>query len=100
MTPEAELNLLKLVSSLIPKDDPLEERFFKKVRPVSAMLYRNGENIQVEGHFHGWTTDYEELNNGVGQYPAGVIELADGTIVVAAASCMKFLDRTGGTSNE
>lgn len=32
------------------------------------------ETVEVEGYFHGWGVDYEELESGAGNYTVGLIE--------------------------
>jgi hypothetical protein len=45
------------------------------------------------GTFHTFTTDYEQLEGGVGQYPAAVVEFGDGTVEIFPVWRIKFLDR-------
>jgi len=41
--------------------------------------------------FHQFTTDYEELQSGVGQFPAAIVEYADGTIESVPVSLIQFV---------
>ena len=45
------------------------------------------------GSFHTFTTDYEELQDGVGQYPAAIVEFGDGTVKTFPLYRIRFLDR-------
>lgn len=66
----------------------------RKVEIISNK-YVNGvltTKVKGRGVFHKWTTDYEELENGVGIYPAAIIEKSDGQITVEYAGSVRFLD--------
>lgn len=49
------------------------------------------ESIRIPGFLREWSTMYEELRDGVGQYPVGIIENFDGTISVVAAENIKMI---------
>lgn len=43
--------------------------------------------------FHGFSTNYEELRDGVGQYPAAIVEdISSGAVSVWPADCVVFSD--------
>jgi hypothetical protein len=43
--------------------------------------------------FHQFTTDYQELEGGVGNYPIALIELENGTVIGVPVDCITFVDR-------
>lgn len=45
---------------------------------------------QGEAFFHGWGVDYEELENGPGNYSTAIIELLDGTVKNIPAEMVVF----------
>jgi len=45
------------------------------------------------GSFDTFTTDFEELQDGVGQYPAAIVEFGDGTVKTLPLWRIRFLDR-------
>lgn len=71
-----------------------------RIDPSIASIERNSfykcnrsycEKKEVLGLFHQWGTDYEEFDNGAGNYTVAVVELVDGTIVTHGVDKIKFL---------
>ena len=56
-------------------------------------VYRTGgvEQREADGRLLAWGTDYEELSSGLGHFPAAIIELDDGSVVVVPAVNIRFL---------
>lgn len=57
--------------------------------------YVNGihETIEFElGYFHQFGCNYEEFDNGPGNYSVAIVELPDGSIIMPMADDIKFLD--------
>lgn len=51
----------------------------------------NGE--PYEAYFHGWGCNFEEFENGTGNYSVAIVELADGSIEsIANLEWIKFID--------
>lgn len=46
-----------------------------------------------EALFHQWGVDYEELDNGTGNYSTAIIERSDGTIENVEANMIKFEEK-------
>lgn len=42
------------------------------------------------GWFHGWGTDFEEVDGGVGVYTTAIVELDNGTITTPPANFIQF----------
>lgn len=53
-----------------------------RYRPISFEL----------GYFNAWGIDYEEVQNGAGNYSVAIVELPDGKVVKVNPSDLKFLD--------
>ena len=64
-----------------------------KLRLCRAEVYTGKFWATVYGRFHGWGVDFEEFENGVGNYTVGIIELDNGQIIEAIPGRIKFLDR-------
>ncbi|QXI45113.1 hypothetical protein HU734_010250 [Pseudomonas wayambapalatensis] len=69
------------------------------MRPVMTMAAvhddrgrRVGLEDAVEGRFHGWGVDYEEFENGPGNYSVAIVEMADGTVKTLMPWAIRFLD--------
>lgn len=45
------------------------------------------------GRFIAFTTDFMELQDGIGQYPVAIVELEDGAVQVVYAEQIQFMDR-------
>lgn len=56
-----------------------------------VVTYRYGE--QSKAVFRAFSTDYEELNDGVGLYPVAIVELEDGTLEAVYVEQVRFTDR-------
>lgn len=46
-----------------------------------------------EGIFHQWGNDFEEFENGPGNYTVAIVELSDGKVVTPSAKDIQFTDR-------
>lgn len=44
------------------------------------------------GYFHGWSIDYELLNEVVGLFPVAIVELPDGRVITPSAQNIIFID--------
>ena len=44
------------------------------------------------GEFHQWGCDYEEFEEGPGNYSTAIVELADGTIRNVPVEMVKFIN--------
>lgn len=44
------------------------------------------------GYFHRWGSNFEEFENGAGNYSVAIVELPDGRIVTPVADDITFLD--------
>jgi hypothetical protein len=47
----------------------------------------------LEGIFHQWGCNYEEFENGAGNYTVGIVETIDGKIHMPMADDITFLDK-------
>jgi len=51
-----------------------------------------GKEIQLEGIVHAWSTDYEELNNGIGHFAVGVVQaIKDGQCYLIHVNSIKII---------
>ena len=73
-----------LIRVLAPWEIPLNGR-------TCIVTYRDGE--QSEAIFRAFGSEYEELNNGVGQYPVAIVELKDGSLQSVYVEQVRFVDR-------
>lgn len=71
-----------------------------KRRTVEFALYewnvrrcRNEEVDRGIGTFHGWGLEYEQFDNGVGNYSVGIVETEDGNIVTVLPRDIKFIEK-------
>ncbi len=69
------------------------------MRPVMTMQAvhddrgcRTGIEDATEGKFHGWGVEYEEFENGPGNYSVAIVEMADGTVQTLMPWAIRFLD--------
>lgn len=62
------------------------------MRICEAKVWKAGDLYPVRGFFHQWGIDYEEFESGPGNYTVAVIELDDGTVVMARADTVKFVE--------
>ncbi|MED7670218.1 hypothetical protein GXB78_23720 [Pseudomonas moraviensis subsp. stanleyae] len=53
---------------------------------------RTGLKDAAEGRFHGWGVEYEEFENGPGNYSVAIVEMADGKIQTLMPWAIRFLD--------
>ncbi|MDF9893424.1 UNVERIFIED_ORG: hypothetical protein OKW25_002571 [Pseudomonas vranovensis] len=53
---------------------------------------RTGIEDTAEGKFHGWGVEYEEFENGPGNYSVAIVEMADGTVQTLMPWAIRFLD--------
>ena len=59
-------------------------------------VYQDGKWHTEEfelGYFHQWGINYEEFENGPGNYSVAIIELPDGRVVTPIADDIVFLDK-------
>lgn len=49
--------------------------------------------VLCAGTLRQWGTDHEELGDGVGIFPVGIIEQADGQVRVVYAGLIRFADK-------
>jgi len=59
---------------------------------------RTGLEDAAEGRFHGWGVEYEEFENGPGNYTVAIIEMPDGSVQTLAPFLVRFLDGEIATS--
>ena len=45
-----------------------------------------------KGKLHGFGTDWEELNHGIGQFPVAIVEKDDGNLVAEPITLVRILD--------
>jgi hypothetical protein len=48
---------------------------------------------KYSGFLLAWSTDFEELRDGVGQCPVGIVEMSDGNVRIVPAERIRFTDR-------
>ncbi len=75
---------------------PVEEELFSMrpaLRPCVALHYEKNRAIEVRGGFHGFFPNYQEFENGAGNYTEALVEKDDGTVVACVADSVRFLDR-------
>lgn len=53
---------------------------------------RNKRETLVNGVFHQWGADYEEYENGPGNYSVGIVELEDGSVQRFIPENIKFIE--------
>lgn len=53
---------------------------------------RNKREKVVHGVFHQWGVDYEEFENGPGNYSVGIVELEDGSVQRFIPENIKFVE--------
>lgn len=69
------------------------------MRPVMTMKaihdsrgMRTGIEDAAEGKFHGWGVEYEEFENGPGNFSVAIVEMPDGTVQTLMPWAIRFLD--------
>ncbi|MCR2047833.1 hypothetical protein NSB25_11115 [Acetatifactor muris] len=62
-------------------------------RYCKGRYYKAGayHNFEI-GKFHQWGSNYEEFENGAGNYSVAIVELPDGTVVMPVADDICFLE--------
>jgi hypothetical protein len=53
---------------------------------------RTGIEDAAEGKFHGWGVEYEEFENGPGNFSVAIVEMPDGTVQTLMPFLVRFLD--------
>lgn len=62
-------------------------------RCCKGRYYKAGAYHDFEiGKFHQWGSNYEEFENGAGNYTVAIVELPDGTVVMPMADDICFLE--------
>jgi len=63
------------------------------MKPIRDSLGRLMDEKQEagEGKFHGWGVEYEEFENGPGNYSVAIVEMPDGTVQTLMPSLVRFL---------
>lgn len=65
---------------------------------VSKIKYQHGvgriaDGEPYEANFHAWGCNFEEFENGAGNYSVAIVELADGSIEsISNPEWIKFID--------
>lgn len=54
-------------------------------------IYRKTIETKVQGLFHQWGNEYEELDTGAGNYSVGLVELQDGTMETFIPQRIRFI---------
>lgn len=62
-----------------------------KYRRVKWSVEVDPDFVFHEGWFHEWSTQWEELNGGLGQYPSAIVEDDNGDVHVKWAGEIKFI---------
>lgn len=52
---------------------------------------RNWEPAEFEAVFHAWGCNYEEFENGPGNYSTAIVERADGSVENVPTHMIKFI---------
>lgn len=64
-----------------------------KLRRCKGKYWNTGKWIEFElGYFYGWGSNYEEYENGAGNYSTAIVELPDGRVIMPVADNISFLD--------
>ncbi|MFA7892959.1 hypothetical protein [Pseudomonas putida] len=79
------------------RGNPLEEEQMRPVMTLKAVRDSLGRLMDEkedagEGKFHCWGVEYEEFENGPGNYSVAIVEMADGTIQTLMPWAIRFLD--------
>ncbi len=65
-------------------------------RYCSGRYYKAGAYHDFRiGKFHQWGSNYEEFENGPGNYSVAIVELPDGTVVMPVADDICFEEENG-----
>ena len=92
---EGELEKVLSIKNFPPRSDQCVIRHIEPWKvPLNGrpcvVTYRDGE--QSKAVFRAFSTDYEELNDGVGQYPVAIVELDDGSLDAVYVNQVRFTD--------
>jgi hypothetical protein len=58
---------------------------------VVSIVDKQVPAVEYTGTILAFGTDYEELNNGIGNYPVALIEKDDGTIASVSVNLIRFI---------
>lgn len=63
------------------------------LRPIMVMKKNGIDSYEddYEALFHVWSVDYQEFDNGPGQYPIAIVEGKDGIVKLVHPTLIKFL---------
>lgn len=63
------------------------------MRKCKGRYYKDGKFCDFElGYFHQWGCNYEEFENGPGNYSIAIVELTNGEIITPTLDDIQFLD--------
>lgn len=63
------------------------------IRKCKGRYWLKGDYHEFElGYFHGWGSNYEEFENGAGNYSVAIVELPDGKVIMPVAEDITFLE--------
>ena len=74
----------------------MEKRTWEEEGQVRSKWFKDTKCI---GTFHGWGVDYQEFDEGVGNFTVAIVELEDGTVELVLAGMIRFMDE-GKTHSE
>ena len=63
------------------------------MRPVKARVYEDKAWVLVDAMFHGWGLDFVESRDGIASYSVGILEKANGQVVVTQPHEITFTDK-------
>ncbi len=69
-----------------------EVKVFKIEREFNKDTQRTDSKkvFQCDGIFHEWGSDYEEFEDGAGNFTVAIVELKDGTVIMPATDFIQF----------
>ncbi len=97
MTDEEREKLAKKLADHPGTIEPIQ-RPTEQLRPCRAYRYERGGMKEVTGVFHCWGVNYQEFEDGPGNFTTALIEADVGTLYDCEAGSVQFLDR--GPCNE
>ena len=59
---------------------------------ISLPLNRFEKVRDYIGYFEGWSSDYEELRDGIGIFPIAIVRKEDGTVASVSIDLIEFID--------
>lgn len=68
------------------------------MRSCKGKYWSNESNHYEEfekGIFHQWGSNYEEFENGAGNYSVAIVELPNGKVIMPCANDIQFTDIGG-----